>query len=80
MSLGPPPGERADALLAELGYADWRPGQREAVIAALEGRDHRLALPGPPFGVPELREQRVGALARRLPEGHLSSFVHDLPG
>ena len=28
MALGSAPGERADALLAELGYADWRAGQR----------------------------------------------------
>src|SRR5882757_1465878 len=39
------PGERADALLAELGYADWRAGQREAVIAALEGRDSLIVMP-----------------------------------
>jgi ATP-dependent DNA helicase RecQ len=39
------PGQRADALLAELGYADWRPGQREAVIAALEGRDSLIVMP-----------------------------------
>ena len=38
-------GERADGLLAELGYADWRPGQREAVIAALEGRDSLIVMP-----------------------------------
>src|ERR1700744_3627438 len=45
MSLGAPPGARADALLAELGYAEWRPGQREAVIAALEGRDSLIVMP-----------------------------------
>src|ERR1700749_218556 len=38
-------GERADGLLAELGYADWRAGQREAVIAALEGRDSLIVMP-----------------------------------
>src|ERR1700743_272217 len=45
MSFGSSPGERADALLAELGYAEWRPGQREAVIAALEGRDSLIVMP-----------------------------------
>src|SRR5690242_17701617 len=39
------PGERADALLAELGYAVWRGGQREAVVAALEGRDSLIVMP-----------------------------------
>jgi ATP-dependent DNA helicase RecQ len=38
-------GERADALLRQLGYAEWRPGQREAVIAALEGRDSLIVMP-----------------------------------
>jgi RecQ family ATP-dependent DNA helicase len=38
-------GDRADALLKELGYAEWRPGQREAVIAALEGRDSLIVMP-----------------------------------
>ncbi len=38
-------GERADSLLAELGYEHWRPGQREAVIAALEGRDSLIVMP-----------------------------------
>src|ERR1700744_1035983 len=38
-------GERADELLAELGYADWRAGQREAVVAALEGRDSLIVMP-----------------------------------
>ncbi len=38
-------GQRADELLRELGYADWRPGQREAVIAALEGRDSLIVMP-----------------------------------
>jgi ATP-dependent DNA helicase RecQ len=45
MSFGSDPGERADALLGELGYADWRAGQREAVIAALEGRDSLIVMP-----------------------------------
>jgi ATP-dependent DNA helicase RecQ len=38
-------GERADQLLAELGFAEWRDGQREAVIAALEGRDSLIVMP-----------------------------------
>src|ERR1700748_1551612 len=38
-------GERADELLAELGYAEWRPGQREAGVAALEGRDSLIVMP-----------------------------------
>src|SRR5262245_23467363 len=38
-------GERADELLGELGYESWRPGQREAVIAALEGRDSLIVMP-----------------------------------
>jgi RecQ family ATP-dependent DNA helicase len=38
-------GHRADDLLAELGYASWRPGQREAVVAALEGRDSLIVMP-----------------------------------
>jgi ATP-dependent DNA helicase RecQ len=38
-------GERADELLRKLGYADWRPGQREAVVAALEGRDSLIVMP-----------------------------------
>jgi RecQ family ATP-dependent DNA helicase len=40
-----PTGERADQLLAELGYAEWRTGQREAVVAALEGRDSLIVMP-----------------------------------
>jgi RecQ family ATP-dependent DNA helicase len=39
------PGERADQLLGELGYSSWRNGQREAVIAALEGRDSLIVMP-----------------------------------
>jgi ATP-dependent DNA helicase RecQ len=38
-------GERADELLKTLGYAEWRPGQREAVVAALEGRDSLIVMP-----------------------------------
>jgi ATP-dependent DNA helicase RecQ len=38
-------GERADGLLGELGYRQWRAGQREAVIAALEGRDSLIVMP-----------------------------------
>jgi RecQ family ATP-dependent DNA helicase len=37
--------DRADQLLAELGYAEWRAGQREAVVAALEGRDSLIVMP-----------------------------------
>src|SRR5882757_3686068 len=39
------PGQTADRLLAELGYSSWRPGQREAVVAALEGRDSLIVMP-----------------------------------
>jgi RecQ family ATP-dependent DNA helicase len=38
-------GERADALLGELGYEHWRPGQKEAVESALEGRDSLIVMP-----------------------------------
>jgi len=38
-------GDRADQLLRELGYAEWRDGQREAVVAALEGRDSLIVMP-----------------------------------
>jgi RecQ family ATP-dependent DNA helicase len=38
-------GEKADQLLHELGYAEWRAGQREAVVAALEGRDSLIVMP-----------------------------------
>jgi RecQ family ATP-dependent DNA helicase len=38
-------GERADRLLKDLGYAEWRAGQREAVVAALEGRDSLIVMP-----------------------------------
>ena len=38
-------GERADALLGKLGFEHWRPGQREAVEAALEGRDSLIVMP-----------------------------------
>jgi RecQ family ATP-dependent DNA helicase len=40
-----PAEERADELLSELGYTEWRPGQREAVVAALEGRDSLIVMP-----------------------------------
>ncbi len=36
---------QADALLAQLGFQHWRPGQREAVEAALEGRDSLIVMP-----------------------------------
>jgi RecQ family ATP-dependent DNA helicase len=38
-------GKRADDLLGELGYVSWRAGQREAVVAALEGRDSLIVMP-----------------------------------
>jgi RecQ family ATP-dependent DNA helicase len=38
-------GGKADQLLSAAGYADWRPGQREAVVAALEGRDSLIVMP-----------------------------------
>jgi RecQ family ATP-dependent DNA helicase len=38
-------GKRADDLLGGLGYESWRAGQREAVIAALEGRDSLIVMP-----------------------------------
>jgi ATP-dependent DNA helicase RecQ len=38
-------GQRADELLHELGYAQWRDGQRDAVVAALEGRDSLIVMP-----------------------------------
>jgi ATP-dependent DNA helicase RecQ len=34
-----------DALLAHFGYAEFRPGQREAVQAALDGRDSLVVMP-----------------------------------
>jgi len=36
---------RADALLGELGFSEWRTGQREAVEAGLEGRDSLIVMP-----------------------------------
>src|SRR5918993_5375940 len=38
-------GERADELLRATGFAEWRAGQREAVVAALEGRDSLIVMP-----------------------------------
>jgi RecQ family ATP-dependent DNA helicase len=38
-------GERADALLGKLGFTSWRPGQREAVEAALDGCDSLIVMP-----------------------------------
>lgn len=35
----------ADRLLGKLGFASWRPGQREAVEAALEKRDSLIVMP-----------------------------------
>src|SRR5580765_5202447 len=39
------PPNRADELLEGLGFASFRPGQREAVEAALEGRDSLIVMP-----------------------------------
>jgi RecQ family ATP-dependent DNA helicase len=36
---------RADALLGKLGFTSWRAGQREAVEAALAGRDSLIVMP-----------------------------------
>jgi ATP-dependent DNA helicase RecQ len=36
---------RTDGLLAEFGYGGWRPGQREAVAAALTGKDALVVMP-----------------------------------
>jgi RecQ family ATP-dependent DNA helicase len=36
---------QADALLGKLGFSSWRPGQREAVEAALTGRDSLIVMP-----------------------------------
>jgi RecQ family ATP-dependent DNA helicase len=38
-------GDRADALLGKLGFEHWRPGQKEAVEAALSGRDSLIVMP-----------------------------------
>ncbi len=38
-------GDQADSLLAKLGFASFRPGQKEAVEAALEGRDSLIVMP-----------------------------------
>src|SRR3954463_13604212 len=38
-------GDRADQLLRDLGFAEGRAGQREAVVAALEGRDSLIVMP-----------------------------------
>jgi RecQ family ATP-dependent DNA helicase len=38
-------GGKADALLGKLGFEHWRPGQKEAVEAALEGRDSLIVMP-----------------------------------
>jgi RecQ family ATP-dependent DNA helicase len=37
--------DEADALLRKLGFESWRPGQREAVEAALAGRDSLIVMP-----------------------------------
>src|SRR5438105_11437640 len=39
------PQERADELLEQLGYTRWRDGQKEAVVAALSGRDSLIVMP-----------------------------------
>ena len=38
-------GTRAEELLSRLGFARWRPGQKEAVVAALQGRDSLVVMP-----------------------------------
>jgi len=40
-----PTPSRADELLGKLGFTSWRPGQREAVEAALGGRDSLIVMP-----------------------------------
>ncbi len=40
-----PNDDRAEALLAQLGFEAFRPGQREAVEAALAGRDSLIVMP-----------------------------------
>ena len=37
--------DQADALLGELGFQHWRPGQKEAVEAGLAGRDSLIVMP-----------------------------------
>jgi RecQ family ATP-dependent DNA helicase len=37
--------DRADQLLDQLGFESWRPGQKEAVEAGLEGRDSLIVMP-----------------------------------
>jgi RecQ family ATP-dependent DNA helicase len=37
--------DRADTLLGKLGFQHWRPGQKEAVEAALAGRDSLIVMP-----------------------------------
>jgi ATP-dependent DNA helicase RecQ len=37
--------KKADELLRDVGFAEWRDGQREAVVAALEGRDSLIVMP-----------------------------------
>jgi RecQ family ATP-dependent DNA helicase len=44
LTLSPSP-DRADALLGKLGFSSWRPGQKEAVEAALQGRDSLIVMP-----------------------------------
>jgi RecQ family ATP-dependent DNA helicase len=41
----PMTNDRADELLAKLGFQHWRPGQKEAVEAALAGRDSLIVMP-----------------------------------
>jgi RecQ family ATP-dependent DNA helicase len=40
-----PAPDRADELLGKLGFTSWRPGQKEAVEAALNGRDSLIVMP-----------------------------------
>jgi RecQ family ATP-dependent DNA helicase len=37
--------DRADALLGKLGFTSWRAGQKDAVEAALDGRDSLIVMP-----------------------------------
>ena len=41
----PTPPDQADQLLKELGFEHWRSGQKEAVQAALAGRDSLIVMP-----------------------------------
>jgi RecQ family ATP-dependent DNA helicase len=55
---------RADELLGKLGFTSWRPGQLEAVEAALEGRDSLIVMPT--GGGKSLCDQRPGLATEDL--------------